>query len=92
MKKPFAWVSQVALGTSFARPGALDCLPHTTRLNDRRLGSALVVQRSGKVRGSSGRDHRVLQKNHAIFLLEKGGGLLSRRVVFLGFSPLIPAV
>ena len=60
MKKPFAWVSQGELVTSLARPGA----PYfpTSRLNDRRFGLAFVVQRSGKVRGSAGRDHRVLQK------------------------------
>ena len=53
-------VSQGELVTSLARPGA----PYfpTSRLNDRRFGLAFVVQRSGKVRGSAGRDHRVLQK------------------------------
>jgi len=34
----------------------------TSSLNDRGFGLALAVQRSGKVRGSAGRDHRVLQK------------------------------
>ena len=33
----------------------------TLRLNARRWGLALVVERLGKVRGSAGRDHRVLQ-------------------------------
>jgi len=57
MKEPCAWV-----GTSLARPGAPDCLSRGSRSNDRRSGLALVVQRSGKVRGSAGRDHCALQK------------------------------
>jgi hypothetical protein len=36
-----------------------------SRFNDRRLGLALVVKRSGKARGSAGRDYRLLQKKHA---------------------------
>ena len=52
MKKPFAWVSQGALGISFARPWG-SSLP-SSRLNDRKLGLVLVVQRSGKVRGLAG--------------------------------------
>ena len=41
---------------NLARHRAPDCL-------SRVLGLALVVKRSGKVRGSAGRDHRALQKN-----------------------------
>jgi len=37
----------------------------TSKLNDRRLGLTLVVQRSAKVRGSAGRDNRALKKKHA---------------------------
>ena len=51
MKKPFAWG---LAGCARDQPCAswVSKLP-TSRLNDRRLGLALVVQRSGQVRGSA---------------------------------------